>query len=215
MEMKINPKVVKLQRQNRAWSQNHLAQTSGLSLRTVQRIEKTGSASLDSIQALASVFEIGVLELQAGAASKPPSMKRLNLRKVGLGAAVATAISAVGLLFTGPSLAEGVKLDYAISLERQNGIYHAVDAVRMGDELIAEGRSTTILLDQYKLEITPTVQDDGIQIMLAVKVFENVDGEYSLRAEPKVITANTVEATIRSASNSGNLLSVFLTPSIQ
>lgn len=40
------------------WSQDHLAQVSGLGLRTIQRIETRGSASQESIKALASVFEV-------------------------------------------------------------------------------------------------------------------------------------------------------------
>lgn len=48
----------------RAWSQEHLAEVSGLGIRTVHRIEKTGIASLESVKALASVFELEALELQ-------------------------------------------------------------------------------------------------------------------------------------------------------
>ncbi|WP_442871887.1 helix-turn-helix domain-containing protein [Colwellia sp. 75C3] len=44
--MQININVIKTQRNNRAWSQTQLGDVSGLSLRTIQRIENTGVAFL-------------------------------------------------------------------------------------------------------------------------------------------------------------------------
>lgn len=51
-------------RQERNWSQERLAEVSGLSLRTIQRLEHRDKASLDSIVALAAAFEIEVAALQ-------------------------------------------------------------------------------------------------------------------------------------------------------
>lgn len=45
-------------RQERGWSQEHLAQLSGLNVRTIQRIEKGESASAESLKSLAAVFEL-------------------------------------------------------------------------------------------------------------------------------------------------------------
>lgn len=45
-------------RNEKAWSQDQLAEISGLSLRTIQRIEKSGNASLESKKAIASAFGI-------------------------------------------------------------------------------------------------------------------------------------------------------------
>ena len=58
MEMKLDLDFLLKLRKNKAWTQAHLAEVCGLSLRTIQRIEKSGSASHDSIQALASVFNV-------------------------------------------------------------------------------------------------------------------------------------------------------------
>jgi DNA-binding XRE family transcriptional regulator len=52
-------------RENRGWSQGHLANVAGLSLRTIQRIEKTGFASFESVTALASVLSLEVADLRA------------------------------------------------------------------------------------------------------------------------------------------------------
>lgn len=74
MDMKIDSDRVKRERQQRAWTQEHLAGASGISLRTIQRIETTGTASCDSLNALAAVFSLSVADLriaesEAGATS--------------------------------------------------------------------------------------------------------------------------------------------------
>lgn len=50
-------------RQERGWSQAQLAEFSGLSLRTIQRIEKGQRPVLESRKALAAVFEIDLTDL--------------------------------------------------------------------------------------------------------------------------------------------------------
>lgn len=45
-------------RLQRGWSQQQLAELSGLSVRTIQRIENGRAASTESLKSLASVFEI-------------------------------------------------------------------------------------------------------------------------------------------------------------
>jgi len=61
--MKINIELLKKLRKEKAWSQEELALACGISLRTIQRIEKDGKASLESKKALASAFDINVSEL--------------------------------------------------------------------------------------------------------------------------------------------------------
>ncbi len=62
--MKINVDVLFQLRKARSWSQDELAIASGLNLRTIQRIEKEASASLQSKKALASAFDIDVHDLE-------------------------------------------------------------------------------------------------------------------------------------------------------
>lgn len=52
----------------RAWSQEQLAELSGLSVRTVQRIENGDQPSLETLSALAAVFEVSVADLSGSAA---------------------------------------------------------------------------------------------------------------------------------------------------
>lgn len=61
--MKIKSNLVKTLRTNKGWSQEQLSEECGLSLRTIQRLENGGNASIDSIRALAVVFELEPNEL--------------------------------------------------------------------------------------------------------------------------------------------------------
>lgn len=67
--MNIQPKRVLEARQKRSWTQDELAVASGLNLRTIQRIEKDGLASLQSAKALAAALDLDVQDL--GTKEKP------------------------------------------------------------------------------------------------------------------------------------------------
>ena len=56
--------IVRKLRLQRGWSQEQLAQISGLSVRTIQRIERGQNAGLESLKSLASVFDVELSQLQ-------------------------------------------------------------------------------------------------------------------------------------------------------
>lgn len=56
--------IVRKLRLQRGWSQDQLAQLSGLSVRTIQRIERGQNAGLESLKSLAAVFDVHLNELQ-------------------------------------------------------------------------------------------------------------------------------------------------------
>jgi transcriptional regulator with XRE-family HTH domain len=58
-------------RLQRGWSQEQLAELSGLSVRTIQRLERGQAASLESQKSLAAVFEIDLSRLQEPAMDAP------------------------------------------------------------------------------------------------------------------------------------------------
>ncbi len=62
--MNIDSALVKQLRSEKFWSQDELAIASGLNLRTVQRIEKEATASLQSKKALAAAFGVAVKDLE-------------------------------------------------------------------------------------------------------------------------------------------------------
>lgn len=69
MDMKAKSSLIRKYRTERLWSQEQLAEISGLGLRTIQRLEARGSGSQESIKALAAVFnvEAGTLFWRDGA----------------------------------------------------------------------------------------------------------------------------------------------------
>jgi transcriptional regulator with XRE-family HTH domain len=79
--VRVNAALVIALRAKKAWSQEELSIASGLNLRTIQRIEKEASASLQSIKALASAFAIGIKELEPQEAT---AMKKYEYKTVEL-----------------------------------------------------------------------------------------------------------------------------------
>ena len=53
---------IKKMRLERHWSQEQLAEMSGLSIRTIQRIENGENAGLESLKSLAAVFETNIAD---------------------------------------------------------------------------------------------------------------------------------------------------------
>ena len=61
--MLVNSRKLKKLRLAKNWTQQHLAQVCDLSMRTIQRVEKDGVASNETVAAYAAVFEVAVDEL--------------------------------------------------------------------------------------------------------------------------------------------------------
>ncbi|MFT6735481.1 MAG: transcriptional regulator with XRE-family HTH domain [Polaribacter sp.] len=55
--------IVKKLRAEKKWSQDQLAILSGLSVRTIQRVESGQSASMETLKSLASIFEVDINKL--------------------------------------------------------------------------------------------------------------------------------------------------------
>lgn len=69
-------KLIKL-RKEQGWSQEKLAVMSGLSERTIQRIEKNGACSLESLSALAQTFNITPNQLKPDEALPPQTITQI------------------------------------------------------------------------------------------------------------------------------------------
>ena len=80
--MKIDSNLVKKLRSAKNWSQEQLSEESGLSLRTIQRLENGDNASIESVRALAAVFKIDPSELILS--EKEETMTPLDAVKIGL-----------------------------------------------------------------------------------------------------------------------------------
>ncbi|MBB4659807.1 helix-turn-helix domain-containing protein [Parvularcula dongshanensis] len=85
--MQVSPDAEKVRqlREERCWSQEHLAQAAGVSLRTVQRVESGERASSASMMAIAAAFdtEVGSIAMDpvaAPVARNDPERARAALR---------------------------------------------------------------------------------------------------------------------------------------
>ena len=56
--------IIRKYRLQRGWSQDQLAEIAGLSVRTVQRIERGQTPGLESLKSLAAAFDISLDELK-------------------------------------------------------------------------------------------------------------------------------------------------------
>lgn len=63
MEMQLDVQKLKKLRKSKAWSQSHFAEVAGVSLRTIQRIEKSGIASPESAKSICASYDIQVVDL--------------------------------------------------------------------------------------------------------------------------------------------------------
>ena len=71
--MHINSRRLRELRTARQWSQEQLARLSGLNLRTIQRLESGAKISMESLRALAAVFEVPPESLLVGDTTSGPS----------------------------------------------------------------------------------------------------------------------------------------------
>jgi len=96
MDVQVDGNLIRLEREKRAWSQEHLAGAAGIGVRTIQRIEATGIASYESARAISAVLEIPVAKLRREEQNTPAgaglSTRRLRFAVRWLGAAVALAL---------------------------------------------------------------------------------------------------------------------------
>lgn len=62
--MQLNVSKIRQLRTDRGWTQQQLADICGLSLRTIQRVELQGIASLETTKSLAAAFELDHVQLK-------------------------------------------------------------------------------------------------------------------------------------------------------
>jgi len=74
--MLLNVTLVKETRINRGWTQAQLAELCAVNIRTIQRVESDGAASLETTMALAAAFDLETKELFAN-----PEMEKKNSNK--------------------------------------------------------------------------------------------------------------------------------------
>lgn len=112
MDFTPNAEKIRRWREERHWSQEHLAAVAGIGVRTVQRIENGGTASNETLMALAAAFSVDVAALSDDATMKAEAcveaMKEKKLADLRLAFAINLAFYIFGMLvFAGISFGDG------------------------------------------------------------------------------------------------------------
>lgn len=203
MDMQIDSKRVRAQRERRAWSQEHLSEVSGLALRTIQRVETTGNGSYETVKALAAVFECDVEALRPAIADVSLPSAPARSRRYWAAGAVAAAVATLAF-FSRSAAAGQVLLDVALTVNEQKTGKHQL--------ITAEGKDAEIRLEgQMRLIVTPRVNADG-NILLSIQLFE-ADGEsFELVSEPKVLAIDNVATVVSLTSAKGSVFGIAITP---
>ncbi|MEM7277886.1 MAG: helix-turn-helix transcriptional regulator [Pseudomonadota bacterium] len=93
MKRAINKEIVTRLRLQKGWSQEELALASGLSARTVQRLEAEGGGSVSSIKSLASALEVNMHNLE-----EKPRTDLVGVRWGYAGVIVGTSCGVIGVM---------------------------------------------------------------------------------------------------------------------
>jgi len=212
MDMQVDAQLIKSERLKRAWSQEQLAQVSGLGIRTVQRVESGGNASLETIKALAAVLELPVESLLTNTAAEQPitlpSTHRFSLfrpvRAFVTGCISTLAVVAGFVMQT--AIAEQVALDMDLQVNDA--------AVRQSRMVSEDGVAAVVQIDDLKISIKPVIQKDG-SVFLDSEISYRRNGEYEVVAHPRMTVRNTTPAGFNVTSDNGSLVKLKVTPTIE
>ena len=198
MDMKIDALRIKAEREKRAWSQEHLAEAAGLALRTIQRVENSGSGSFETAKALAAVLELDVVALRAAVAGTVPR----SHSKVRYVAAAAAVVLGLFAFLTRSAIAGQVALDIGLSMNDEQPSKHHV--------VVDDGTHAEIRLEgQVRVLVTPTVSADGV--MLSIQLYEFADQKFVLAGTPKLLARDNDRAEVRFTSARGNTFRIAIT----
>lgn len=193
MDMKINKEILRRERELRAWTQSHLAEVADLSMRTVQRIERTGDASMESASALAAALDLELVVLMETPASIKISAETngstpTKSRRYKLWSALAllgSAVVAAG--WWSSAAAEQVMV--SLSIETPDNIY---SDMMLLNEIGKEGEMK--LDNRFRMVFNTNRQ--GEHLLLTAKIYNFVEDEYRLFSHPAMLVENQKPASM-------------------
>ena len=199
MDVKIDSRFVIEEREERAWSQQHLADASGLALRTVQRIESRGTASYESAKAIAACLGVTVATLRTK--EQPTLVGFLRTRATrAAGLVLATIVAGAAALVFSNAVAQRVLLDVGVTEEAFRGetSESGVDVRSFKSLLLLESgeESDLPLEEEFNLVISPSILDDG-KVVLSLKFYQHRDHGFELVGEPRVVTPSGEEVEVQ------------------
>lgn len=180
MDMKINKDTLRRERELRAWTQSHLADVADLSMRTVQRIERTGDASMESASALAAALNLNLSALMETPAPISQTIPAKSHRYPLWGAiGLLGALAALG--WWSSAAAEQVMV--SLSVETPGNIY---SDMMLLNEIGKEGE---MKLDN-RFRMVFNTHRQGEHVLLTAKIYHFVEDEYRLFSHPAMLVEN-------------------------
>ena len=191
MDMKINKETLRRERELRAWTQGHLAEVANLSMRTVQRIERTGDVSMESASALAAALNLKLSTLmEIPAAIDQTAINQTTSAKshrYPLWGAIGLLGSLAVLGWWSNAAAEQVMV--SLSVETPGNIY---SDMMLLNEI---GREGEMKLDN-RFRMVFNTHRQGEHVLLTAKIYHFVENEYRLFSHPAMLVENQKSASM-------------------
>ena len=205
MDMQINKDFLRQEREQRGWTQSHLAEVADLSLRTVQRIEASGIASQESAMALASALErdLASFLIQKNIDDHllekiQPHSPRYLFAKLGV---LVAGIMALGWW----SIASANPVKINLSVQAESG---SSGDMQLSNEI---GKQTEILFDkQFRVLVTTSREEK--YLLLSAEIYDFVEGQYQLISSPKILVEDQKTASIHLDTQASGRLELGFTP---
>jgi transcriptional regulator with XRE-family HTH domain len=197
MDMKVDSSYLKAQREQRAWSQEHLAEVTGLGLRTIQRIETTGMASYESARSLTTVFGVDVADFRD--LQEPAGGPRISVPLRPLLGVLAALVTGGALFLASNSFADQVLIDVGVALKAATPGSAAVETGEWFTQFIVDDGTgvNDLRLQELRFSIVAKLLPND-RILIEMQVFEQKpDGLESLVTAPRLVIADGQEAEVR------------------
>lgn len=203
MDMQINKEFLRQQREQRGWTQSHLAEVADLSLRTVQRIESSGISSKESAMALASALEVDVASflIPQNTTSITGTVKSHHRPYRFISGSILFA----GLMVLGWwSMASASPVLIHLSVQAESG---SSGDMQLSDEM---GKQNEILFEkQFRILVTSHREEKYLS--LSTEIYDYVEGEYRLISSPAILVDNQKTATLHLDTQSSGRLELGFT----
>ena len=210
MEMRVDSSFIRAQREHRAWSQEHLAEVTGLGLRTIQRIEKTGTASYESARSLAAVLEVDVATLRDDNAPtdglSADGGPRISIPLRPFLGVLAALVTGAALLVATRSFAEDqVLIDVGVARNAPIAGTTGVDTREVFTQFVVDDGTLVpnvndMRLEELRFTIVPKLLPDG-PILLEMQIFERQGEEEVLVSSPRLVIGDGEKAEVETGND--------------
>jgi transcriptional regulator with XRE-family HTH domain len=201
VDMHIDSRRIRSERERRAWSQEQLAEVAGVALRTIQRVETSGAGSYETAKAIAAVFEVDVSDLRSAVEPAPRLSRRARYLS---GAAAASVLVAIGAFLARDAVASEIALAVTLSLNGTELGRHQL--------VVDEGKDSEIRMEgQARVILSSVINTDG-SVAVSMRVYEFANQQFALVSTPKLFVRDNDEATVNVTSVQGNVFRIAVKP---